>query len=276
VPVAGRVCVTGGPGPSISPDYNKGPSIMSTRDQILQLKQRMGESIIGQEQVIERLLLTLLANGNLLLEGLPGLAKTRAVKSLARNLESEFRPETVTYICEHPGQFTLPALVIPWWDLKNQQLMRVTLPAVTLEVEPGPVQSTDTTAPSAAAPGRWWLWWTLGAMLLLVATCSARRVRPAFLHSCSMPVTPTMPKLSIMPCSAGWMRVIVVMRRRPSTPFLPTIRARTCGSRWKCFRRLSWGETHVGTAWHWLTACARRGDRICGGVARQKTHGCRT
>jgi MoxR-like ATPase len=64
---------------------------MSTRDQILQLRQRMGESIIGQEQVIERLLLTLMANGNLLLEGLPGLAKTRAVKSLARNLESEFR-----------------------------------------------------------------------------------------------------------------------------------------------------------------------------------------
>jgi MoxR-like ATPase len=64
---------------------------MSTRDQILQLKQRMGESIIGQEEVIERLLLTLLANGNLLLEGLPGLVKTRAVKSLARSLESEFR-----------------------------------------------------------------------------------------------------------------------------------------------------------------------------------------
>jgi MoxR-like ATPase len=64
---------------------------MSTLDDILQLKQRMAESIIGQQQVIERLLLTLLANGNLLLEGLPGLAKTRAVKSLARNLESEFR-----------------------------------------------------------------------------------------------------------------------------------------------------------------------------------------
>jgi MoxR-like ATPase len=65
---------------------------MSTLDDILQLKQRMAEAIIGQEQVIERLLLTLLANGNLLLEGLPGLAKTRAVKSLARHLESEFRP----------------------------------------------------------------------------------------------------------------------------------------------------------------------------------------
>jgi len=46
----------------------------------------MGRSIIGQERVVKRLVLGLLANGNLLLEGLPGLAKTRAVKSLARNL----------------------------------------------------------------------------------------------------------------------------------------------------------------------------------------------
>ena len=64
---------------------------MSARDQILALRQGMARSIIGQEQVVERLLLTLLANGNLLLEGLPGLAKTRAIKSLAQYLESEFR-----------------------------------------------------------------------------------------------------------------------------------------------------------------------------------------
>jgi len=50
------------------------------------LKIRMGHSIIGQEQVIDRLVLGLLANGNLLLEGLPGLAKTRAVNSMAKNL----------------------------------------------------------------------------------------------------------------------------------------------------------------------------------------------
>ena len=50
----------------------------------------MQRSIIGQEQVVERLLLTLLCNGNVLVEGLPGLAKTRAVKALARNLESDF------------------------------------------------------------------------------------------------------------------------------------------------------------------------------------------
>ena len=82
------------------------------------------------------------------------------------------RTETVTYVCEHPGRFTLPALVIPWWDLKNQQLMRVTLPAVTLEVEPGPVQSADTTAPASTTPGRW-LWWALAAVLLLIAAVAA-------------------------------------------------------------------------------------------------------
>jgi MoxR-like ATPase len=48
----------------------------------------MGESIIGQEHIIERLLIGLLSNGNLLVEGLPGLAKTRAVKSLAKNLDA--------------------------------------------------------------------------------------------------------------------------------------------------------------------------------------------
>ncbi len=63
---------------------------MSARDAILDLRDRIGRSIIGQEQVVERLLLTLLCNGNLLLEGLPGLAKTRAVKSLAKNLETDF------------------------------------------------------------------------------------------------------------------------------------------------------------------------------------------
>jgi len=50
----------------------------------------MGESIIGQREVIERLLIGLLANGNLLVEGLPGLAKTRAIKALAKNMECEF------------------------------------------------------------------------------------------------------------------------------------------------------------------------------------------
>ena len=61
-----------------------------SRQAIYDLRERMGRSIIGQDAVVERLLLTLLCDGNVLVEGLPGLAKTRAVKSLARNLESEF------------------------------------------------------------------------------------------------------------------------------------------------------------------------------------------
>ncbi|MBY5794868.1 AAA family ATPase [Rhizobium leguminosarum] len=62
---------------------------MPARDDIIALGQRIGQSIIGQDQMVERLLLGLLANGHLLVEGLPGLAKTRAIKSLAKNLDSE-------------------------------------------------------------------------------------------------------------------------------------------------------------------------------------------
>ncbi len=62
---------------------------MDTHEDVLALKGRMVESIIGQEKMIERLLIGLLANGHLLVEGLPGLAKTRAVKSLAKNLEAQ-------------------------------------------------------------------------------------------------------------------------------------------------------------------------------------------
>jgi MoxR-like ATPase len=63
---------------------------MNTLDSVRKLQARMGESIIGQEAVIEQLLIGLLANGNILMEGLPGLAKTRAVKSLAKNMDAEF------------------------------------------------------------------------------------------------------------------------------------------------------------------------------------------
>ncbi|WP_431311003.1 AAA family ATPase [Methylobacterium nigriterrae] len=60
------------------------------REAILDLQSRVNRDIIGQERVVERLVIALLANGNVLLEGLPGLAKTRAIKSLSRNLESAF------------------------------------------------------------------------------------------------------------------------------------------------------------------------------------------
>ncbi len=49
----------------------------------------MNASIIGQEVVVDRIVLVLLANGNMLLEGLPGLAKSRAIKALAKNLDAK-------------------------------------------------------------------------------------------------------------------------------------------------------------------------------------------
>ena len=63
---------------------------MTAHDQINDLKSRMAESIIGQEDVVEKIIIGLLANGNLLVEGLPGLAKTRAIKALAENVEADF------------------------------------------------------------------------------------------------------------------------------------------------------------------------------------------
>jgi MoxR-like ATPase len=63
---------------------------MNARKRISDLQAQMARSIIGQEAVVERLIIGLLANGNLLVEGLPGLAKTRAIKSLAKNLEAGF------------------------------------------------------------------------------------------------------------------------------------------------------------------------------------------
>lgn len=62
----------------------------NTRESILELKQRIERSIIGQPEMVERLLLCMLCDGNILVEGLPGLAKTRAVKSLAKNMEADF------------------------------------------------------------------------------------------------------------------------------------------------------------------------------------------
>lgn len=57
---------------------------------ILQLKNHIQTGIIGQKNLIERLLIALLADGHLLVEGAPGLAKTRAIKTLCTGLDGNF------------------------------------------------------------------------------------------------------------------------------------------------------------------------------------------
>jgi MoxR-like ATPase len=50
----------------------------------------MGKAIIGQKHMVERLLIGLISNGHILLEGVPGLAKTLAIKSLAKIIDAKF------------------------------------------------------------------------------------------------------------------------------------------------------------------------------------------
>lgn len=54
------------------------------------LNMEMNKVIIGQKQMVERLLIGLLTNGHILLEGVPGLAKTLAIKSLANIIDAKF------------------------------------------------------------------------------------------------------------------------------------------------------------------------------------------
>ncbi len=60
------------------------------QQEILQLKQFASEKIIGQQALIERLLIAILADGHLLVEGAPGLAKTRAIKVIGEGIEGDF------------------------------------------------------------------------------------------------------------------------------------------------------------------------------------------
>ncbi len=75
------------------------------------LAEQLGQQVLGQPQLIERLLIALLADGHLLVEGAPGLAKTRAIRQLGAHLEGSF----------HRVQFTpdlLPA------DLTGTEVFR--------------------------------------------------------------------------------------------------------------------------------------------------------
>jgi MoxR-like ATPase len=55
-----------------------------------QLRSSLNQRILGQEVLVDRLLIALLADGHLLVEGAPGLAKTAAIKALATNIEGDF------------------------------------------------------------------------------------------------------------------------------------------------------------------------------------------
>jgi len=79
--------------------------VQETSAWIRKLREEIGRVIVGQEQLVERLLVGLLANGHVLLEGVPGLAKTLTVRTLAAAVQASF----------HRIQFTpdlLPADIV--------------------------------------------------------------------------------------------------------------------------------------------------------------------
>ena len=63
---------------------------MNVLERFQQLETHASRLIIGQAHLINRMLLALLCDGHLLVEGAPGLAKTRAIKVLAESIEGDF------------------------------------------------------------------------------------------------------------------------------------------------------------------------------------------
>ncbi len=60
------------------------------RDKLVGLKQHLESKILGQEDLVKKLLITLLASGHALVEGAPGLAKTKAIKTLADSISADY------------------------------------------------------------------------------------------------------------------------------------------------------------------------------------------
>ena len=64
---------------------------MSNQSAIAALRASLAQTIVGQNRLLDRLVVTLLAGGHVLVEGLPGLAKTLAVKTLAQAVHASFQ-----------------------------------------------------------------------------------------------------------------------------------------------------------------------------------------
>ncbi len=62
----------------------------SPHEAIQSVREHLQRQILGQPQLVDRLLMALLSDGHLLVEGAPGLAKTRAIKALAETVEGDF------------------------------------------------------------------------------------------------------------------------------------------------------------------------------------------
>lgn len=68
-----------------------GEKVREAHQSLEELMKEIGKVIVGQQALLERLLIGLLADGHILIEGVPGLAKTLSVRTLARAIQTEFQ-----------------------------------------------------------------------------------------------------------------------------------------------------------------------------------------
>ena len=76
--------------PIASADITNGSDNTRLHQAFIALRDGLSETIVGQAGLVERLLIALLADGHLLVEGAPGLAKTMAIRTLASRLDADF------------------------------------------------------------------------------------------------------------------------------------------------------------------------------------------
>ena len=76
--------------PTVDSDGGGDDIILEVQQAVDDLRQQLGVVIVGQDEVIDQLLLSLLAGGHCLLVGVPGLAKTLLISTLARSLTLSF------------------------------------------------------------------------------------------------------------------------------------------------------------------------------------------
>ena len=70
---------------------NASNKIAAQGELVSRIRDEVGKVIVGQEKLVDRLILALVANGHILLEGVPGLAKTLSVNTLAKTLGLDFK-----------------------------------------------------------------------------------------------------------------------------------------------------------------------------------------
>src|SRR5438045_7407895 len=66
------------------------PTTQSAQEFVAAVRERVAEIVVGQDIVVERVLIALLTGGHLLLQGMPGLAKTLLVNTIARAIDLKF------------------------------------------------------------------------------------------------------------------------------------------------------------------------------------------